>query len=288
MAGTATAFIAWLRAQLGKTYSETAEGGTGPDDFDCSGLMEVGLNDIGIPYTRSTYTQWGDKRYQHFGPYSFGQLAALLPLLQIGDILYIHVEGEEDPGHVGCYIGNGQYLNAPHSGAVVRIEAIPNTASEHVWGVIRPPYGAATTSSAPAQPAAPPQEVIDLSNFPGAISAESTASGKGAWVVTANGNVYTTGDAQEYGTLTTVGVKNVTNIVGIFRSFTGNGYYLLGSDGGVFAFGDAKVAPSPSSYPGLPAADRQGDRSFGVLKVHFGGNGYTLIALDGSFYSFGS
>jgi len=128
---------------------------------------------------------------------------------------------------------------------------------------------------------------MQMGDFPGAVAAEITADGNGAWVVTPNGNVYTAGDAQEYGTLTTDGVTDVDDIVGIFRSWAGNGYYLLGADGAVYAFGDAAFH---GSYPGLPAADTQGQRSFGggSLKLHFGGTGYTLVALDGSRYGFGS
>jgi hypothetical protein len=149
MAGTAQDYIAQLDARLGKPYSETLDGGVGPDYYDCSGLVMVCLNAIGIPYTRSTYTQWADQRYQHFGPFAFGDA---LPPLQIGDVLYMHVDGEADPGHVGTYDGAGVYLDAPHTGAFVRVEAIPNTPSEHVYGIIRPPFA--------TFPPPPPQEAV--------------------------------------------------------------------------------------------------------------------------------
>lgn len=152
--GTAAAYIAQLRLRFGKPYSETADGGVGPDFYDCSGLTEVCLNDIGIPFTRSTYTQWDDERYEHFGPFSFGQWAALLPLLQIGDVLYFHVDGEPDPGHVGTYVGDGQMIEAPHTGTVVGQYGIPNTPGEHVFGVIRPPFA---TTPAPTPTPAPPE-----------------------------------------------------------------------------------------------------------------------------------
>jgi hypothetical protein len=129
-----------------------------------------------------------------------------------------------------------------------------------------------------------------MSDFPGAVAAELTADGAGAWVVTNNGNVYTSGDAQEYGTLTTAGVKNVTNIVGIARSWGGNGYYIWGADGGIYCFGDAIPAQPVESYPGLPGDEHEGDRSFGggSFKLGWGGTSYTLVALDGNRYKFGS
>lgn len=153
MAGTAAQFIAQLDARLGKPYSEVIDGGVGPDYYDCSGLMDVCLNAIGIPYTRSTYTQWDDERYEHFGPFAFGQA---LPPLETGDILYMHVAGEADPGHVGAYDGSGLYIDAPHTGAFVRTETIPNTPDEHVYGIIRPPFGAPSPGPTPTPSPPPP------------------------------------------------------------------------------------------------------------------------------------
>lgn len=140
-------------------------------------------------------------------------------------------------------------------------------------------FGSATTTTTGA--------AIDMSNFPGAVAATATPDGGGAWVVTANGNVYTAGTAQEYGTLTTAGVKGVTDIVGIASSKSGRGYFLWGSDGGVFAFGDAKEV---GSYPGLTPAQREGERSFGggSFELLASGTGYRLTALDGARYVFGT
>lgn len=142
---TAQSFIAQLEARLGKPYSETVDGGVGPDYYDCSGLVDVCLNAIGISCTRTTYSQWADQRYEHLPANT---------ALQVGDVVYMHVAGEPDPGHVGVYVGNGEYINAPHTGAFVRIEAIPSTPSEHIFGVIRPPFAAPTPTPAP-KPAPP-------------------------------------------------------------------------------------------------------------------------------------
>jgi hypothetical protein len=158
--GTVAQFIAQLDARLGKPYSETIDGGVGPDYYDCSGLVEVCLNAIGIPYTRTTYSQWADERYEHFGPFAFG---APLPALLVGDVLYMHVDGEADPGHVGVYVGSGQYLNAPHTGAVVRVEEIPNSSSEHVYGIIRPPFSVPGPAPTPTPTPTPqPQEAQNM------------------------------------------------------------------------------------------------------------------------------
>lgn len=143
MAGTVAQFIAQLEARLGHPYSETIDGGVGPEYFDCSGLVMVCLDAIGINFTRTTYSQWADARYVHKPP-------SAVP--QPGWIVYMHVAGEQDPGHVGVYLGGGQFINAPHTGAFVRIETISNSPSEHVFGYIVPPYG----SPAPPIPPIPP------------------------------------------------------------------------------------------------------------------------------------
>ena len=64
--------------------------------------------------------------------------------------------------------------------------------------------------------------------------------------------------------------------------------WVLGPDGGVFARPIGGPTPFYGSYPGLPAQDRQGSRSFLRIVSHADGEGYTLLANDGSYYSFGS
>ena len=59
------------------------------------------------------------------------------------------------------------------------------------------------------------------------------------------------------------------------------GSWVLGADGGGFAFGGA---PFHGSYPGLPPAEREGTRSFVAIVPTSAG--YTLVANDGATYSF--
>lgn len=122
-----------------------------------------------------------------------------------------------------------------------------------------------------------------VGNFPKAIASCLTLDGLGAWTVGTDGGVFSTGDAEFYGSL---GGKVLNSpIVDIAVSAGGKGYYLLGADGGVFCFGDAGAAAPYESYPALPVAAREGTRSFGggslVVK---GPSHYDLIALDGSIY----
>jgi len=87
--------------QLGKPY---VWGATGPNSFDCSGLTtycyRVGAN-MEIP--RSSYDQ------------------ANLPSVSISQIQPGDIVGFHGWGHVGMYIGNDQFIQAPRTGDVVKI-----------------------------------------------------------------------------------------------------------------------------------------------------------------------
>jgi cell wall-associated NlpC family hydrolase len=55
--------------------------------------------------------------------YTVAQWNATLPIsssqMQPGDLVFFN-----GLGHVGIYIGNGQFVNAPHTGSVVRIDSL--------------------------------------------------------------------------------------------------------------------------------------------------------------------
>ncbi len=87
--------------QLGKPYRYA---GSGPEVFDCSGLVMYCYAQVGISLPHSSYMQ------ARCGvPVSYADL-------QPGDLVFFH-----GYGHVGMYIGNGQYIHAPRTGDVVRI-----------------------------------------------------------------------------------------------------------------------------------------------------------------------
>lgn len=98
--GAADSAIAFARAQVGKPYQW---GATGPSSFDCSGLVQAAFQAAGINLPRTTYDQ------VNVGT-PVGQ-ADLAP----GDLVF------PDPGHVQIYLGNGYVIEAPHTGANVRI-----------------------------------------------------------------------------------------------------------------------------------------------------------------------
>ncbi len=87
--------------QLGKPYRYA---GAGPDVFDCSGLVVYCYARVGVRLPHSSYMQ------ARCGvPVSYSEL-------QPGDLVFFRGNG-----HVGMYIGNGQYIHAPRTGDVVRI-----------------------------------------------------------------------------------------------------------------------------------------------------------------------
>jgi peptidoglycan DL-endopeptidase CwlO len=97
----ASAVVQVAYAQLGKPYQYA---GSGPNVFDCSGLVMYCYAQVGVSLPHSSYMQ------AHCGtPISYADL-------QQGDLVFFH-----GYGHVGMYIGGGQYIHAPQTGDVVRI-----------------------------------------------------------------------------------------------------------------------------------------------------------------------
>lgn len=79
-------------------------GGASPSGFDCSGLVMYVYAQLGISLPHHAATMYG------YGvPVSFDQLAP-------GDLVYAN-----GLGHMGMYIGGGNYIHAPQTGDVVKI-----------------------------------------------------------------------------------------------------------------------------------------------------------------------
>jgi cell wall-associated NlpC family hydrolase len=79
-------------------------GGSSPGGFDCSGLVMYAYQQVGVSLPHSSYAQW------NVGvPVSRDQL-------EPGDLVFF-----DGLGHVGIYIGNGEFIHAPHTGDVVKI-----------------------------------------------------------------------------------------------------------------------------------------------------------------------
>ncbi len=94
--------------QLGVPY--TWGGATPARGFDCSGLVQWVYARVGINLPRTSQDQWA--ALTHLPPGT-----GLMP----GDLVFFGPAN--GPTHVGIYIGNGLMVDAPHTGAAVRIEA---------------------------------------------------------------------------------------------------------------------------------------------------------------------
>jgi cell wall-associated NlpC family hydrolase len=109
--GLAATAIAFAVRQIGKPYQW---GATGPDAYDCSGLVYAAYAAAGIHIARTTY-QW-----RQDGPQ--------IPLSQIqsGDLLFsAGSDGTPaNPGHVVMYLGGGQIIQAPQTGEDVQIDPL--------------------------------------------------------------------------------------------------------------------------------------------------------------------
>jgi hypothetical protein len=116
-----------------------------------------------------------------------------------------------------------------------------------------------------------------------------TADHGGYWLDASDGGVFAYGDTQFYGAIPGLGLHpagsglpNSLNapIVGMVPSFDDNGYFMVASDGGVFAFGDAHFA---GSCPGIGGCS---GKAVAVMP-DASGNGYWLVTSTGSIYTFG-
>ncbi|MBB3038906.1 NlpC/P60 family protein [Hoyosella altamirensis] len=102
------------RAALTRLGAPYVWGATGPDQFDCSGLVMWAHNQSGraIPRTSQMQAQGG------------------MPVsprdIQPGDVVIYY----RDASHVGLYIGNGQIVHASTFGVPVKVDAV-NSAPVH-------------------------------------------------------------------------------------------------------------------------------------------------------------
>jgi cell wall-associated NlpC family hydrolase len=97
--------VTYARHFLGVPYSW---GGTSPrTGFDCSGLVRFVYGHFGIALPHSS---WADLAH--------GRRVSRRSL-RPGDLVFFY-----GAGHVGIYVGRGRFIDAPHSGSVVRISTM--------------------------------------------------------------------------------------------------------------------------------------------------------------------
>jgi cell wall-associated NlpC family hydrolase len=112
----------WALSQLGKPY---LWGGSGPGAYDCSGLTMMAWAHVGVQLLHWTGYQWIE------GPH------VPLDQLQRGDLVF-YATDTSDPAtihHVGIYVGHGMMVDAPYTGAFVRVDSIYDPG---LIGAVRP------------------------------------------------------------------------------------------------------------------------------------------------------
>jgi cell wall-associated NlpC family hydrolase len=103
--GAAATAVSTAMAQVGKPY---VWGATGPNAFDCSGLVQYSYASAGVSLPRASRSQATAGRAVSRGE------------LQPGDLIAFY----SPVTHIGIYIGNGQMVHAPTSGDVVKVASI--------------------------------------------------------------------------------------------------------------------------------------------------------------------
>jgi hypothetical protein len=116
-----------------------------------------------------------------------------------------------------------------------------------------------------------------------------TADRGGYWLDASDGGVFSFGDTRYYGSIPGLGLhpagSDLPNslfapIVGMVPSHDQGGYFMVASDGGVFAFGDATFAGSCPGIGGCAGA------AVAVMPDSTG-KGYWLVTATGNVYNFG-
>lgn len=101
----AAAAVAYAYSKLGSPY---VWGATGPNAFDCSGLVQAAYRSAGVSLPRTTYAQ-----------INAGTRVSRSEL-QPGDLVFFY----SGISHVGIYVGNGQMVHAPNPSAPVRVAPV--------------------------------------------------------------------------------------------------------------------------------------------------------------------
>jgi cell wall-associated NlpC family hydrolase len=121
-ADTENAAVAVAYQQLGKPYVWGAEG---PDSYDCSGLTMYSYAQVGVHMDHWTGYQWNEGIHIASGDARPGDLFFFATDTSNPDTIH----------HVGMYVGNGQMIEAPYTGANVRVSSAYRS---DLIGVVRP------------------------------------------------------------------------------------------------------------------------------------------------------
>jgi cell wall-associated NlpC family hydrolase len=95
-------------------------GGASPSGFDCSGLVMYAYAQVGVSLPHSSYALWN--------------VGVSVPRDQLapGDLVFF-----SGLGHMGMYVGGGQFIHSPHTGDVVKISSLDGHYSSRYVGARR-------------------------------------------------------------------------------------------------------------------------------------------------------
>jgi ribosomal protein L24E len=105
------------------------------------------------------------------------------------------------------------------------------------------------------------------------VSLSPTPSGKGCWIFTDRGAVFAYGDAPHLGDLS--GQRLNAPVLDSIATPSGQGYYMVAADGGIFAFN--------ADFRGSMGGTRLNKPVTGMIAY---GNGYLMVAQDGGIFNF--
>lgn len=110
--------ISAAESQKGKPY---AWGGTGPNSFDCSGLVQYSFERAGVSLPRVAHDQVNSGTRVTYAK------------AERGDVLY-WTDGGGYAYHVAIYLGGGRMIDAPNSGSEISERAVT---SYNLAGAVR-------------------------------------------------------------------------------------------------------------------------------------------------------
>lgn len=143
-------FLALIRSAEGTPYKF---GGIDPfhGGADCSGLIYWAAKQCGVTLPRTTSAEWAG--LPHFTAWQGAPVGSIIEF-------DVPADGSVQPAHVGVVVGGGFMIDDPHTGAVVRQEAIPNEPGV-IWpiGYCLLPFVADVPAPIP-HPAEPTEEQI--------------------------------------------------------------------------------------------------------------------------------
>ncbi|MHB1720403.1 MAG: hypothetical protein ACYCV1_09790 [Acidimicrobiales bacterium] len=168
-----------------------------------------------------------------------------------------------------------------YSGEVSRYEVTYGPSGHTI--PLAPSGPAGTTQVVPVPPGTTGLRVVAVGrqgnlSRPLVIGVAPATPASGYWTASADGGVYSFGDAGFHGSLSGTG-ELTAPVVSIVPTLDRGGYWLVGADGGVYSFGDATFYGS--------MAGRHLDAPVVGMAATPDGGGYWLVGADGGVYSFG-